>query len=191
MKIEEKGKREIGPKTTQKAKSHMGKEQDILREAYKVAFASETKDIRLYVAEEQEILLGVYKTAFSSEPTIYLVGMTVGMDGEDIVNALSALNPDTVLLGTKMLQPTVIEKLEMIRERYPQVGIILLSTFYDVKGIKQLGEFCKRNSERCAFLLKHSIDRTDQLIKIVHFVTEGHGILDSVLMEGMVRSCEN
>jgi len=180
----------VDPKPTKKSKLYLGKGQEILREAYKVAFPSEPLEIRLYVVEEQEILREVYQTAFSTEPTIDLLGMTGGADGEEIVNALSTLNPDTVLLGTKMLQPSVTEKLEMIRESHPQVGIVLLSTLYDIKGIKTLREFTKRNSKRCAFLLKHSIDRIDQLIQVIHAVTEGQVILDPLVMEGLIGAGE-
>lgn len=175
---------------TNKSGTFINKRQEILREAYKVAFPSESLEIKLHVVEEQEILREIYQTAFSSEPTIELIGMTGNANAEDIVHALSELNPDTLLMGTKMLQPSVIEKLEIIRDCHPHVGIVLLSTLYDIKGIKKLREFTKRNSKRCAFLLKHSIDRVDQLVQVIHAVTEGQVILDPIVMEGLIGAGE-
>ncbi|MDD5095774.1 MAG: LuxR C-terminal-related transcriptional regulator, partial [Dehalococcoidia bacterium] len=83
-----------------------------------------------------------------------------------------------------------IRQLEVIREQYPNIGIILLSTLYDIQGIKELREFTKKSSKGCAFLLKHSIDRIGQLTQVVHAVTEGQVILDSVVMEGLIGAGE-
>jgi len=145
-----------------------------------------TKPVRLYVVEEQEILREAYKSAFSSEPTIDLIGIVGDGDAEPIISAMAELRPDALLLGTKMLQPEVIERLAAVRERFPYVGIVLLATLYDVKGIKQLREFTKRRSKGCAFLLKHSIGRIDQLVQVIHAVTEGQFILDPLVMEGLI-----
>jgi len=146
---------------------------------------SETKKIKLYVVEEQEILCQAYKSTFSLEPTIDIVGIVGGRDGEAIVSALTALNPDVVLLGTKMLQSDIIKKLEVIRRHHPDVGIIVLAALYDVKGMKQLREFARRSSKGCAFLLKHSIDRTEQLVEVIRAVTEGRVIIDPLVKEGL------
>ncbi|MCL0037309.1 response regulator transcription factor [Dehalococcoidia bacterium] len=148
--------------------------------------APRPKRVRLYVVEEQEILQEAYKAAFPSEPTIDLIGIAGEGDAEAIMSALAELRPNAVLLGTKMLQPEVIDRLATVRERYPYVGIVLLATLYDVKGIKQLREFTKKSSKGCAFLLKHSIDRIDQLVQVIHAVTEGQVILDPLVMEGLI-----
>ncbi|MCL0066096.1 response regulator transcription factor [Dehalococcoidia bacterium] len=144
------------------------------------------KRVRLYVVEEQEILREAYKASFPAESTVELIGMTGDGDAEAIMSAMAELKPNAVLLGTKMLQPEVIDKLAAVRERYPYVGIVLLATLYDVKGIKQLREFTKKNSKGCAFLLKHSIDRIDQLVQVIHAVTQGQVILDPLVMEGLI-----
>lgn len=144
------------------------------------------KQVRLYVVEEQELLREAYQASFPTEPTINLIGMTGEGDTESIMSALAEMKPHTVLLGTKMLEPEVIDRLAAIRERYPYLGIVLLATLYDVKGMKQLREFTKRNSKGCAFLLKHSIDRIEQLVQVIHSVTEGQVILDPLVMEGLI-----
>ena len=151
---------------------------------------SRMKRIKLYIVEEQEILREAYKAAFPSEPTIEVAGISGDSNPEVIMALLSALQPDAVLLGTKMLQPSTITQLEVIRQRFPNIGIILLSTLYDIHGIKQLREFTKRSSKGCAFLLKHSIDRISQLTQVVHAVIEGQVILDSVVMEGLIGAGE-
>ena len=152
---------------------------------------SETKKIKLYIVEEQELLRDAYNAVLPSEPTIDVVGISGDSSTESVMSVLSALQPDAVLLGTKMLQAGTITQLETIREQFPELGIILLSTLYDIKGIKQLRGFTKGSSKGCAFLLKHSIDRASQITQVVHAVTEGQVILDSVVMEGLIGAGES
>ncbi|MFA4835814.1 MAG: response regulator transcription factor [Dehalococcoidia bacterium] len=162
----------------------------IIKETTGGTGSSAIRKIRLYIVEEQEILQQAYKAAFPSELTIEIVGISGDVNIEVIVGILSATHPDAVILGTKMLKPSTITQLETIREKFPSIGIILLSTLFDIQGIKQLREFTKKSSKGCAFLLKHSIDRIGQLTQVVNAVTEGQVILDSVVMEGLIGAGE-
>ena len=161
-----------------------------MAEDSKAEIDSAVTRIKLYIVEEQEILREAYRSAFPSENTIDVAGISGDSNPETVIGVLSAMQPDAVLLGTKMLQPATIAQLEEIRDRFPSIGIVLLSTLYDIQGIKQLREFTKKSSKGCAFLLKHSIDRVTQLIQVVHAVTEGQVILDSVVMEGLIGAGE-
>ena len=149
------------------------------------------RKIRLYIVEEQELLRDAYRATLPGEPTLDVVGISGDSSTEAVLGVLSALQPDAVILGTKMLQPSTIAQLETIREQFPDLGIVLLSTLYDLKGIKQLRTFTRGSSKGCAFLLKHSIDRASQLVQVVHAVTEGQVILDSVVMEGLIGAGES
>ncbi|MFP3975412.1 MAG: hypothetical protein ACLFVK_04225, partial [Dehalococcoidia bacterium] len=114
--------------------------------------------VSVYVIEEQDILREAYTAGFATESSIELTGSASGGGPMSIVSELVEARPDVAILGIKMLEPGVVEKVEEIREHCPTVGIVLLSTLYDIKGIKQLREFAKQSSKGCAFLLKHSID---------------------------------
>lgn len=151
----------------------------------------EAKKIKLYIVEEQELLRDAYRAALPLEATIEVVGISSDSSTESIIGVLSALRPDAIVLGTKMLQPNTITQLETIRERFPELGVVLLSTLFDIQGIRQLRGFTKGSSKGCAFLLKHSIDRISQLTQVVHAVTEGQVILDSVVMEGLIGAGES
>ncbi len=151
----------------------------------------EAKKIKLYIVEEQEILRDAYRAVLPAEASIEVVGISGDRNTENILAVLSALRPDAVLLGTKMLQSEIISQLEAIRDRFPEIGIVLLSTLFDIQGIRQLRGFTKGSSKGCAFLLKHSIDRVSQLVQVVHAVTEGQVILDSVVMEGLIGAGES
>lgn len=144
--------------------------------------------LKLYIFEEQEILREAYRTAFRAESTIELVGVAEDGNLEAVLGGLATYHPDVVLVGIKSLQANIIEKLEDVRHENPQVGLVLLSAFYDIKGVKRLREFARKSSQGCAFLLKHSIDKVAQLARIVHSVSEGQVIVDSMVMEGLIES---
>ena len=150
----------------------------------------QSKRVRVFIVEEQELLRDAYQAVLPSESTLEVVGISDDTDIDNIVGTLASLEPEAVVLGTKMLQASIINEMEIIRDKFPNIGIVLLSTLYDIQGIKQLRGFTKNSSKGCAFLLKHSIDRISQLTQVVHAVTEGQVILDSVVMEGLIGAGE-
>lgn len=146
--------------------------------------------IKLYIAEEQQILRDAYQSFFLPQPDIEVVGATGDTSGESLVRVVEGLKPNVVLLGFKILQPTTVEKLDAVRESFPDIGIVVLSASYDVKGIKSLREFSRGSSAGCAYLLKHTIDTVEQLTKVIHSVAEGRIILDPAVMVGFMNSIE-
>jgi len=102
---------------------------------------SDMKRVKLYIFEEQEILQEAYKASFPAEPSIEVVGVSNDTNVEIIADILAATQPEAVLLGTKMLQTGTITQLEAIRQQFPSMGIVLLSTLYDLQGIKEQEKF--------------------------------------------------
>ena len=156
-----------------------------------VEVVQKVKKIRLYIMEEQEILREAYKTFFSFEACIEVVGLSDSLEPENLDGALAALKPDVLLIGTKVLQASFIDKLELSRDKLPRVGIVLLSALYDVKGIKRLRVFAKKSGNGCAYLFKHSLDTIQQLTQVIQAVSQGRVILDPVVMEGLIESGES
>lgn len=152
------------------------------------SIGSKTRRTKLYIAEEQQILREAYQASFLTYSDMEVVATSSDTSGDALARAASALDPDVMLLGFKVLQAGTVERLHMVREAAPGVGIVLLSAYYDVKGIKALREFSRGASVGCAYLLKHTIDTVDQLTHVVHSVAEGRIILDPAVMEGLITS---
>jgi two-component system nitrate/nitrite response regulator NarL len=150
-----------------------------------------TRTIRIYLAEEQQILRHAYQSFFQTNPGLEIVGTCGHTSAEALVAAATALKPTVLVLGTKVLQPTVVEKLEALRQNCPETAVVLLSASYDVKGIKALREFSRRRTRGCAYLLKHTIDTVSQLTQVVQSVAEGRIILDPAVMEGLIAAAES
>ena len=168
---------------------------DIVREGsghQVVEVVQKVKKIRIYIMEEQEILREAYKTFFSFEPIIDVVGLSdPSLELDNLDTALATLKPDVLLIGTKVLQASFIDRLEASRDKLPRVGIVLLSALYDIKGIKRLRAFAKKSGAGCAYLFKHSLDTIQQLTQVIQAVSQGRVILDPVVMEGLIESGES
>ncbi|MBT4512026.1 MAG: response regulator transcription factor [Chloroflexi bacterium] len=146
----------------------------------------ETKQIRVYVAEEQELLRHAYGAILMLDQTIEVLGISSESRSESIVNTLSELQPDTVLLGVKTVDSDIIERLITIREELPNIGIVLLATHYETPMIERLRDLTRMGSSGCAFLLKHAMSKASQLTQAISAVTQGQVILDSTVMEYLI-----
>ena len=141
----------------------------------------ESGAVTLYVVEEQEIWREIYKTNFSSGSALSLSGISTNRDIRAIKEAVSALNPDVLLIGTKSLTQDFIEEIKQIRAGSPRVGIALLFATYHHEGIKLLRKLAARSEAGMAIYLRQSLERVDQLRQIIKSVSEGHIILDPSL----------
>lgn len=142
---------------------------------------TESKAIRLYVAEEVEIYREVYKSILSQESSVELLGISTNRDLPALWDAVLALDPDVLLLGTKRINGVIIAELQKIREDFPRIGIVLLLVVYDVENMHLLKGLVKRGEAGMAVFLKQSLDRIDQLCGIIASVNDGHVILDPAL----------
>ncbi len=152
--------------------------------------APATKRLAIYIAEEQQILREAYQAFFASHDSIQVVGSSGDTAIESLTAAAVTLRPQVMLVGFKVLHPSTVEQLAKVRETNPNIGIVLLSASYDVRGIRALREFSRGATSGCAYLLKHTIDTVDQLTQVVQSVFEGRIILDPAVMEGLMASMD-
>ena len=161
--------------------------------------------IRLCVAEEQEILREAYEAFFPPEREgvpgmaaidamvssrgrngdtldIKLVSCSENTSAEHIVETLEVTRPDVLLLGVQTLRPSVIQGLEMLKERYPAVAIVLLCSYYNAEALKALRQLSMGASCGGAYLLKHTINSVGQLSDVIQSVSQGHVMVDPAVM---------
>ena len=146
------------------------------------------KTISLFLAEEQQILKEAYISFFQDQRSVNILGTSDDTSSETLVAAVKAHNPDAILLGVKSVQKDTIQKLDDLRQACPNIGIVLLFSFYDAQGIKALREFSKETLSGCAYLLKHTVDTVEQLTQVIFSVVEGRIIIDPMVMEGLIKT---
>jgi DNA-binding NarL/FixJ family response regulator len=148
--------------------------------------------IGVYIEEEQEILREAFKVVLPVvDPEIEPVKITstgIIADGrvDELADTLNVLSPDVVLLGTKTLEMPSVQSLQLIRESYPKIGVIVLCAYYSPEAIKYLKRFLKKNSQRGAYLYKHSVDSVAEFSRVIHAVAEGRLIIDPQVFQGLM-----
>ena len=152
--------------------------------------AAANKTVNRFVAEEQQILKDAYQGFFTTHPSIHLLGCSSDTSAEALVAAATSANPQVMLVGVKSLQSTTVEKLEILREICPQIGVVLLFAIHDTGGIKALREFSRGSLAGRAYLSKHTVDTVDQLTQAVLSVAEGRIIVDPTVMEVLIKSTD-
>ena len=144
--------------------------------------------IRLYLAEEQQILREAYRSFLGDHDVIVLLGYSGDTSAESLVGAATALKPNVMLLGVKSVNADTVEKLDMLREACPKVGIVLLFASSDIQGMRALRQFSGNATVGCAYLPKHTIDTADQLTQVIFSAAEGRITVDPRVMEELIRN---
>jgi DNA-binding NarL/FixJ family response regulator len=146
---------------------------------------TKTDTVNLLVVEEQEIYRDIYNNVLSKNADINVLRVAdVGEKGS-IVHAIAQLSPDVLLLSIKKLNETIIEELGEIKNFYPQMGIVILIVYYSPQDIELLRKLTLGGGSGMALFLKQSLDKVQQLCRMILAVKQGQVILDPPLANFM------
>ena len=177
-----------GPGAGQQVEPATGANQFTIPEQAPPSAPAPKKTIGLYLAEEQPILKQAYQLFLTAESGIEVLASSDDASIESVERAVSALEPDVVVLGVKKLQPSIVEGLQNLRTSHLGTGLVLLFAFYDTRGIKALGEVIAADGAGSAYLPKHTVDTAQQLVETIHAVAEGRIIVDPLVMDGLIKT---
>lgn len=142
------------------------------------AHAVDDGTIRVVIVDDQEVIREAFGMLISQEPSLTLVGTL--SDGLEAVDKVPDLDPTVIVMDVKMPRLNGISAAQQIREKMPDVGIILLSAYDDSDYIR---EFLKDDPKGKAYLLKHTLGTMDELIRTIHDVAAGRTVLDPIMVE--------
>jgi DNA-binding NarL/FixJ family response regulator len=142
---------------------------------------TKSENVSLYVVEEQEIYREIYHQILSTRADIELLRISENGETGAMMQAVSELRPQVLLLSVKKLDASVIGELERIRNSYPKIGIVILIIFYSSQDIELLRRLALRGESGMALFLKQSLDTVDQLCRTILAVSQGQVILDPPL----------
>ncbi len=137
--------------------------------------------VKLYLVEEQPVLYEKKETLFSPEDGINLIGNSRNGDVNALVDKLSALSPDVLLMGANQLDKIIIGELEQIRLKLPEIGVVLLVLSYIPPDVQLLRRAMLRNGGGLAVLLRASMQQVDELGMIILAVSQGQVVFDPEL----------
>ncbi len=131
--------------------------------------------------EEQEIYREVYKAILSAKASIKLQEVSANGDVEALLQMVSALSPDVVLVSIRKLAADLLGGLQQIRADYPKFGIVLLLTFCNTQDAELLRQLMIKGEAGVALFMKNSLDQVDQLCSAILAAHEGQIVLDPLL----------
>jgi DNA-binding NarL/FixJ family response regulator len=111
------------------------------------------KGLKVLVADDHRLMLDALRLALSGTDGIELVGVT--SEGRKVLPLVGQLHPDVVLLDFRMPDMDGLAVLDRLRERHPDVKVVMLSGSDDPELIQ---EALRRGAS--AFVLKQ-IDPAD------------------------------
>jgi DNA-binding NarL/FixJ family response regulator len=134
---------------------------------------------RIVIADDQGLFREGLRTLLSIRPDMDVVGEAG--DGEEAVALVDALRPDVVLMDLRMPRVDGIQATVRIRERWPDIPVLVLTTFDDDANL-----FGALKAGAAGYLLKDVSSET--LISAVQAATRGESFLQSTVTGRVVAA---
>jgi DNA-binding NarL/FixJ family response regulator len=135
--------------------------------------------IKLFVVDDHPIFIDGITGLLKDTPGFEIIGTAI--NGKELLDKMASNMPDIILMDINMPEMDGIEATKEIKRIYPDVKVIMLTMFNDIRFIKELLEIGAKG-----YILKN-ISRED-LIKAIQTVSSGKPFLDSAVQEKVISS---
>ncbi len=125
--------------------------------------------INVMIADDQQLIRESLKIVLNTEEEINVSGV-VG-DGDEVLEALKRTSPDVILMDVRMPKMDGVACTKLVKESYPNVRIIILTTFDDDEYVYDAIRF-----GASGYLLKGI--STEELVKAIKVVYQGQAMLN-------------
>ena len=117
--------------------------------------------IKVLIADDQEMIRQSLEIVLSTKEGIEVTG--TAKDGREVIRCIRKEKPDVILMDVRMPEMDGVQCTEIIKENYPQIKIIILTTFDDDEFV-----FSAMKHGASGYLLKGiSMDDLEEAIKTV------------------------
>ncbi|HHX7191411.1 hybrid sensor histidine kinase/response regulator transcription factor [Bacillus thuringiensis] len=134
------------------------------------------EQIRLCIVDDHSFIRESLHTILDGQEDLQVVGMAE--DGDRAVELCEKLKPDVVLMDLEMPNLNGINATKMIKEKWPDIRVLILSTFQDTEKVKEI----IRNGAD-GYLLK-SID-SRELAESIRLIYRGGTLINHDLFHRM------
>jgi DNA-binding NarL/FixJ family response regulator len=140
--------------------------------------------IRIVLAEDDYLVREGVRRLLETRPDLEVVAACADLDS--LLAAVDVERPDVVLTDIRMPpdgSDEGIQAAERLRERRPEIGVVVLSQFSDPEYALALLE---QGSEGRAYLLKERVNDLEQLVAAIHEVAAGGSAIDAKVVDSLV-----
>lgn len=135
--------------------------------------------IRVVMADDQVILRESLKFIIEQDKAISVIG--VAANGKEAFDLCERLKPDLVLMDIMMPEYNGIEGTRLIKEKYPQIKILILTTFDDSDNVSKA---LQKGAD--GYILKDV--KPEELIMAVKNVYQGFAVMHKSALSKMVAN---
>ena len=134
--------------------------------------------IKVLVADDQELIRQSLQIVLNSKEGIEVCD--VATDGREVIRCVRRQKPDVILMDIRMPKMDGVQCTKIIKENYPQIKIIILTTFDDDEYI-----FSALKHGASGYLLKGI--SADRLIEAIHKVYHGNAMINEDIAGKVVK----
>jgi hemolysin D len=122
--------------------------------------------IKVFVVDDLRVVREKLKSVLRSHQDIEVIGMAI--DGYNAIEQLEYLQPDIILLDLDMPRLNGIETAQIIEHKYPQIKVIVLSSYDDARELSSSQPSCIKE-----YIVKDRVVLTIvEKIRFVYHATE-------------------
>lgn len=134
--------------------------------------------IRVFLVDDEELLTESMEIILTVKGQMEVVG--IAKDGKEALEKLEQVTADIALVDLNMKGMGGIELIPKLKEKYPHMKLLVLTTFYDNHYIT---EALAGGAD--GYLLKDSAG--DTIIKAIHQLLAGQSVLAGKVLEALTR----
>jgi two-component system, NarL family, response regulator DevR len=125
---------------------------------------------RIMIVDDHEVVRLGMRTAFEAEPDLVVVGEA--SNGAEALAKMAVLDPQLILMDVRMEKMNGIEACREIKSRYPDVYILMLTSYTDDDAV-----ISSILAGASGYLLKH-LSRAE-LLRSIRLVASGQTLIDA------------
>jgi DNA-binding NarL/FixJ family response regulator len=144
--------------------------------------------IRVVIGEDNLLVREGLRQLLERDPEIEIVA--AAGDAATLSEACDRSRPDVLVTDIRMPPTETDEGIRLageLRERHPEMGVVVLSQFADPIYALALLE---HGSDRRAYLLKERVHNRAELTAAIRAVANGGSLIDPKIVEGLVHARE-
>jgi DNA-binding NarL/FixJ family response regulator len=145
-----------------------------------------TGPVRVVLADDSYLVREGIEQILVPVPEVEIVASCE--DADSLFDSVERLAPAVVLTDIRMPPTGSDEGIKVaaaLRQRHPQIGVVVLSQYADPRYVLQLLD---AGSEGRAYLLKERVHNRDELVSAIQAVAEGGSVIDAKVVEILVQA---